>query len=741
MRKGKKTLRSCLAVPLLLSVLLLPAITIAGGQASTYGGVDHTKKFSVYNGPSTCLGCHSASKMGSNLAADVYNSAHFQFRTFSAFIDMPGGGAHGMIDRACGLPGTSMMANNYAYTVTAPDNSFTQDDGCGKCHIAYKSPLMYPTAESAVPDIDCLRCHAEYYGAEWDNDDVIAKYGANPEPHLRKVVSRTDASGSYPTWSQDRSLKTARSVGNLPKSRYCLRCHEHGGSGYKRAAPFEAEYDAHARAAVKCDQCHQMQQHKIARGNYVTDMVANDLPNVDLSCASATCHGTVPHTLANAAALNRHTTNVRCEACHMPVLPSDNNIAARAWAPFTLNPVNPVEGGQWDNTPATRTGTQYPGLWDAYVELYDKRDTTFKYSQILDNVPAVRWFDGRASMLAQPAGGYGARKSAGGCSMLFALKPFISGMLFDAGWLQNVTDNNGTRMYSMKWFYEKNWTMFLNMNFADPQYKTPASYWAARPDMAAMLDNFPMMLMFDRKIYLSEAGNVVGTPVPGPQTGATYPGIQKAIVSGMAAMGAEWSGTGFFGMWVPPNMVDPADPAKGVDPRLPIGSYITPSHAIRGGAEMGEPCLTCHLTDAEYAMGAAAPVKRVSFGYLGYPDKDNNGAIDPKYGDIEAPVVVPGLGGISMTFTVSRKSQTLTTVVTTVASTTQAALPGVTVTGTLAVPDAAPVAFSGTIGSTGTVSFPYTKPTLPAGTYTFTVNKLAYNGTDYLHDRAKSVTK
>lgn len=732
MRTKRKKVPSRLAVPLLFLALLFPVLASAG-PAPTYGGVDHTKKFSVYNGPSTCLGCHSSSKMGSNLAEDVYNSAHFQFRTFSTLIDMPGGGAHGMVDRACGLPGTTMMANNYAYTAVGP-TGITKDDGCGKCHIAYKSPLMYPTAASAIPDIDCLRCHAEYYGDEWDNASVIATYGSNPEPHARKVVSRTDSSaGTYLTWSQDRSLKTARSVGNLPKTKYCLRCHEHGYSGYKRATPFEPEFDAHAKAGVNCSQCHQMQQHKIARGNFVTDMVANDLPNFDLSCSSVSCHGTVPHTLTNAVALNKHTTNLRCEACHIPELPVDNNIAARAWAPFTLNPLT----GAWDNTPPTTTGFLYPGFWDAYVELYDQPDT-LRYSAIADSIPAIRWFDGKASMLAQPAGGYAARKSVGGCSVLFALKPFISGMLFDGGWLDNQYDANGTRLYSMKWFYERNWPMFLSMNFADPQYQTPASYWAARPDMAGMLDNFPMMLMFDRKIYLSEAGNVVGTPAPGPQTGATYPGIRRAIDSGMAAMGATWSGTSFFGMWVPPNMATPTTP----DPRVPIGSYITPSHAIRGGAEMGDPCYTCHMTADEYAGTVPAGKKRLDFAYLGYPNKDANPRIDPKYGDIEVPLVTPAVGNIAMTFTSTRKNQTLTTVVTVVSSTNQAPLANVAVTGNLAVPGVAtPVPFSGTTGSAGTFSFPYTKTTLPAGTYTFTVTNLTYGGQAYPQSCSRSITK
>jgi len=720
---------------LALTLLLVPAVAVAGG--APYGGVDHTRKISRYDGPSTCLGCHSTSKMGSNLAADVYNSAHFQLRTTGSSIDMPGGGAHGMLDRACGLPGTTMMANNYAYTAVGPTGT-TRDDGCGKCHVAYKLPLMYPNAASATNDIDCLRCHAEYYGAEWDAPDVMTTFGANPEAHARNVVTMTDASGTFSTWSQDRSQKTAGSVGNLPKSKYCLRCHEHGYTGYKRATPFTPETDAHAAAGVKCGDCHAMQQHRIARGNFVTDMVANDLPNYDLGCAAAACHGSVPHSLTNAAALNRHTTNVRCEACHIPTLPVTDDIAVRAWAPFTLNPLT----GAWDDTPATTEGSLYPGLYDAYVELYDK-PWTIRYANIADAIPAIRWFDGKASMLAQPSGGYANRRSAGGCSTLFALKPFISGMLFDGGWLENLRDANGTRLYSMKWLYEQSWSNFLAMGFVDAQYPTAGDYWAARADMAGMLDNFPMMLSFDRDIYLSRAGEVVGIPLPGPQTGATYPGIQAAIESGMAAIGATWSGTSFFGMWVPPNMVNPGDPASLPDPRLPLGSFITPSHSIQGAAAMGTPCYSCHMTPEEYALGAAAPEKRAPFAYLGYPDKDANGAVDPMYGDIDRPTeVIPGVGSITMTFTASRKGETLTTVVAIVNPTTSAPLSGVAVTGSLKVPGSTtPVAFSGTTGTAGTVSFAYTQPTLPAGTYAFAVKELAYGGKTYPESCTKSAVK
>jgi hypothetical protein len=398
--------------------------------------------------------------MGSNLAQDVYNSVHFQFRSLWAKVDIPGAGSHGMLDRACGLPGTTLMANNYAGVSTSPVDGTKRDEGCGKCHVAYKPPYKYASFAEAQNDIDCLRCHATVYGAEWDDPANIALYGTNTQPHARKVVTHTD--GSL-TWSQDRSLKTAQSVGNLPKAKHCLRCHDHGYTGYKRATPFEPATDVHAEMGKDCRECHVMQQHKIARGNYVTDGMANELPAVPVDCG-VTCHGADPHSLsAYRAQLNTHSTNMTCEACHIPDMAVPDNIFRRGWAPFTYNPVLKT----WDATPVTTSGSEYPGYFDAYTEYHP-----------LDAKPTLRWFDGGASMLAQPYGGYATRRSAGGDSRLFAFKPFVSGMVFDAGWLPgppaDYSHVTQTWPFSMKSFYENNWPKFVQFGFIDPLYQTAA---------------------------------------------------------------------------------------------------------------------------------------------------------------------------------------------------------------------------------------------------------------------------
>ncbi|MBU0681757.1 MAG: hypothetical protein KKD73_10090 [Proteobacteria bacterium] len=588
----------------------------------------HANLITSYTGPATCLGCHP-----STIADEIFGSVHFQVRSESAKMDIPGGGAHGMMDRACGLPGTTMMANNWAGTAISPvDGITTRDDGCGKCHIAYNPPQSYASSAEAMPDLDCLRCHAKVYGDEWTHQENIALYGSNPDIQERHVVTLEDGSK---IWTQDRSLMSAQSVGEAVSVEACLRCHEHGLSGYKRATPFTPETDLHANKGMLCTQCHTVLQHKIARGNYVTDGMATDLPDIEVECIN--CHSsTTPHAVSSFSPyLNRHIKNVTCETCHIHQMEETNrNIHRRAWAPFTMDPST----GTWDITPATTNGLEYPDFWDAYTE----------YLPATNARPDIRWFNGGASMLAQPYGSFEDRRSNGGDARLFAFKPFVSGMLFDAGWLPGPQSDpsfdplHGTWPFSMKYFYEANWAKFLQFGFIDSQYPTPADYFTARPDMAAMLNNFPMMLQFSRPIYLAEAGTVVGTPTVGPQSAATYPGVAKAINNGMGTMVIDmgyfppetdpemagammWSGS-FFGMWVPMNM-DQASSFYGE-----VTSYITMSHAITSNTSTTvDYCYACHYSREEYDGSVAPSNKYLSYGELGYDNLDANPLIDPMY--------------------------------------------------------------------------------------------------------------
>ena len=580
----------------------------------------HHDRIASYQGAATCLACHQTSSHGGNLLEDVMLSAHFQLRTPSTLIDIPGGGSHGMVDRACGLPGTTMMANNYAGVAVSPVDGALKSDGCGKCHIAKGMPGMYYDPQTGAPnlakfaaDVDCLICHAATYGAEWPDD------GSNPERTVRQVI----VEDGRQTWAQDRSLMTAKTIGKVT-NHACDRCHEHGMGPYKRNTPIAAADDVHVAKGVACLDCHLAQDHKIARGKYMTDGAANERPEVAVLCTN--CHAAAPHNAANAAALNLHATNVSCEACHVTELVEQDSIYRRSWGPFTMDPTT----GSWEDTPATTTNPSsgIPNYFDAYTEFKPAGEW-----------PTLRWFDGRASMLAQSYAGFSDRVSAGGEARLMPFKLFVSGMLFDANWLQgqwldptNTDPVTGTRIASMKMFYELNWDKFKGAGFVEGSYATAADYWAARPDMARMLNNFPMMLQFDRAIYLSQAGNVVGSPTPGPQSAATYPGVARAINSGMGRMAVDmgyapqgsdleqvgatmWSGT-FFAMWVPPEM-NPQSPFLGE-----LGSLITVSHAIKGKDDptLSDPefCYSCHLTAEENNGTVAVGAKRLDLAKLGY---------------------------------------------------------------------------------------------------------------------------
>ena len=131
--------------------------------------------------------------------------------------------------------------------------------------------------------LDCLICHAGEYHAvpsgnlaavadhatgnaspvaagfpraarddgDFDHDgipDPVIDTDGDGEPDAPLMVD-TDGDGkpdaSWPTIAQVRDPSAVLSVGPTSE-RACLRCHEHGLSGYKRGTPFDAKHDVHA---------------------------------------------------------------------------------------------------------------------------------------------------------------------------------------------------------------------------------------------------------------------------------------------------------------------------------------------------------------------------------------------------------------------------------------------------------------------------------------------------------------
>jgi hypothetical protein len=335
-----------------------------------------------YEGPATCLECHSTMTVHTrdgetvevDTLEDVLDSVHFTFQSTAAGFSTYGYDGRevnaedtrpipvGKIDRACGIPGSFSWTGWAELIETKPESAHGEtvmrSEGCGQCHIGGgyhpATEKMMPIGD--VPDVakdgvDCLICHSQAY----DMND-------------RHVIE--DEVGTR--WNQDRSMKAAMAV-TLPDNENCLLCHQHnmGGDTYehnkaaealgyensrllhagaKRANPFSPEADVHYAAGLLCTDCHTPVGHKIPRGTKGTDLVANDLPDVEVACES--CHTTAPHTEGTQRVmLNGHVARLACETCHIKEL-EPLNVVLRDWT----KPVWNAEEGVYTPTDILRSG-------------------------------------------------------------------------------------------------------------------------------------------------------------------------------------------------------------------------------------------------------------------------------------------------------------------------------------------------------------------------------------------------
>ncbi len=301
MKTATASVLAIVAIPL-LATFPNPAGAAAAGAPTgeppppgwTHPGAEMMRD-SGYDGPQTCATCHD--KALDEVTHSVHWYAAGQVRNVEG---LPDGSWWGMVNRECALAGTTALANWTAAT----DGRFTPEAaGCGMCHIGALPGPPLPAGREATAEeaatVDCLVCHAGTY-----------------DMSVRKTLV-TDEQGRK-HWGQDRTLAAALSITQVPTAEACLRCHEHSFSlDYKRGTPFTPTNDVHAAAGIPCTACHATRGHKIAKGQAESDMVANDLPDVAVTCAG--CHGPAPHEGEAAAALNAHTAKIACQTCHVPV--------------------------------------------------------------------------------------------------------------------------------------------------------------------------------------------------------------------------------------------------------------------------------------------------------------------------------------------------------------------------------------------------------------------------------------
>ncbi|MBF0370656.1 MAG: cytochrome c3 family protein [Magnetococcales bacterium] len=380
-------------------------------SASPYPHIDYFRKAGIrqYKGPETCLQCHETMEVAGpdgkvktvNTLDDIIESVHFKFQqTASGFstygydgreVNAPGTRPIpvGKIDRACGVPGSFSWTGWADLVKTKPHHLGGEEielrsEGCGQCHIGGG---YHPATEKMMPmgdvpkevknGVDCLICHAPDY-------DMNYRYVIEDEGGMR--------------WNQDRTLKTALTVGQ-PNNRTCLSCHQHnmGGDlekdlpegsapdnlgykhprllhpGSKRGNSITADNDVHAAAGLTCTDCHIPTGHKIPRGTKGVDLVANDIPGQEVACEN--CHTAAPHVKAeNRAILNGHIDRLACETCHITHL-RDDNVVLRDW-------VHPV----WNEEEGAYT----------FVDVYQSGEVNKGFKFL--------WFNGNGTFLANALG-------------------------------------------------------------------------------------------------------------------------------------------------------------------------------------------------------------------------------------------------------------------------------------------------------------------------------------------------
>lgn len=323
-----------LLAPVLLALLAATAVAQAGDgllQQWKHPGADVIKD-NGYQGAETCAACHP------DAVEEITTSAHWLCASeVHDVAGLPDGTWWGMVNRECALAGSTALSNWTAST----DGRFTaQAAGCGMCHIGSLArpplpPGRAPTAAEAAT-VDCLVCHAASY-----------------DMGVRKtLVTATDGSTH---WGQDTSLEAALSITRVPTAEACLRCHEHSFSAdYKRGTPYTVANDRHAAAGMPCTSCHLTEHHKIAKGLAESDMLANDRPEVAVTCAN--CHGDAPHRGEDAALLDVHVERVACQTCHVPTV---SGVVSEDWGkPVADDSQGPYSAlSKYDAIPAVA------GLW------------------------------------------------------------------------------------------------------------------------------------------------------------------------------------------------------------------------------------------------------------------------------------------------------------------------------------------------------------------------------------------
>lgn len=529
-------------------------------STAPWQGGSHVGRFaSGFEGAASCTQCHGG-KMD-----EVAASAHFTWRTPNAKIAHPGGGSHGMIDRFAAGGGATAMVNYYADPGTEDALS------CGKCHVAKVPPVPNPVTgqfwQHQKEGIDCLICHAAPGQYDMNGDGIRDERDAY-------AVERTltfDPVLGREVWFQDRAQAAAESVGGRVSVAACQRCHATGSAMAEanRGTPFTPDYDVHAAAGLQCTDCHKVAEHKIARGSRVADLHAWERPDVEVDCVN--CHTAKPHPEwpDNPALVpyNEHYAYIACQTCHIPAVAG---YTRRVWTS-----IQGVTTGPEASVPQQNSLT---GLYEPYTE----------YTPATGVRPVYRWFNGDASMMAEPLHDVSAWDNAVATRVTQAAKiyPFrqvVAGPVLDHR--GQASAEGFDARYTLAGAIDAFATPLTGMGFLRAEGMT-----AREREVASGMPNF---LTFDHDHY-ARTGDVREAVNQGM-------GRMAMLMAGRNAYGMTpdslspagsnlWSGE-FMGLALPNNPADPTyDPLAA--PNQATGGFISLNHAV--DRTSAYKCQDCH---------------------------------------------------------------------------------------------------------------------------------------------------
>jgi hypothetical protein len=279
--------------------------------------------------------------------------------------------------------------------------------------------------DTSKDQIDCVLCHG-------------VTYNGGGEAGQRTVLLNDQGIGY---WSMA-SLEDAKTVGGKVTAIACKRCHVNSGGkvfapdgkmtkGFKYgtdyvAEPYQLTYDTgsgaqetatidsdvHAKAGIRCAECHFIGEHKTQFGQHNVSWAHDKVPDT-LNCEN--CHSTSPHknsTNYYKDTLDKHTAYLACQTCHIT---HTGGLMKRD----LRFPIAPKEGGYF----------------------YDFKDEVH-----YGVAPEYRWFNGTSGgwegVLEGPCpiGPIGSLKGSrnGDGSKITAFKRYEALLWFDLGVLQPV---------------------------------------------------------------------------------------------------------------------------------------------------------------------------------------------------------------------------------------------------------------------------------------------------------------